>query len=266
MSFRFSSSRKTSPTNQRNTIQKGIVISLTAAGGMLLLSLVATGATWRAIAYAMVALFGFLVILAAYFWTTMLFGSLAFVLNRRHTSVPWKIDGELAAQEYDIDPGLELVAAGMLVYQLGEIKPSMHFRQVPLANARAIRPFIVARTGAAKPYDFTFELSDNSDHIHFAEAFYSDLEPQPQIVTPCVRLLINDTLKTLDGQRWTLQVRSGLTVITSFRFTFTGGNGTHTAAGDHLPDDQQRYMSRLLDRALQQDVVFSPRNVILLED
>ena len=144
---------------RRITIQQGFVLSTLVAFGLFLIFLVATGAAWRAVAYAMVALFAFLVVLAVYFWGALLLGGLLEMVGRQRTPVPWSI-GDVETAEHDLDPGLELQAAGILVYRLGEVRPRVHFRKVPLAEVRAVRPFVVVRTGSARAHTFEFTLTD----------------------------------------------------------------------------------------------------------
>jgi hypothetical protein len=217
-----------------------------------------TGETWRAVAYAVVALFAFLVLLAIYFWGAMLFGGLLEAVGRRATPVPWSVAGAGEVPEHDIDPGLELMAAGVLVYRLGEVKPRPHFRQIPLTNAHAIRPFVVARTGADRPYAFEFVLSDAQDSVRYHAELVSPLKDAPQIVMPHARLRV--TLpKRLSGQRWNLQVRSGVTIVTTLRFVFVDGS----AESDPGLDWQRTVLPRLLDDAIKQDVLLNTQEVVL---
>lgn len=235
------------------------------AFGLFLIALALTGHVWRAVAYGVVALFAFLVLLAAYFWGAMLFGGALDALMHRRTAVPWELGAELDVPEHNIDPGLELIATGMLVYRMGEVRPHAYFRKVPLANARAVRPFMVARTGAERTYKFLFALSDENETSRFSEEFPFRLTDDPQVVMPPVRLLV-DRPRRLVGQRWSMQVRSGVTVVTTFRFIFVEGStmpadGTGSTVSIDPRDTantlewKQTLLPQLLDEAVKRDVM-----------
>ena len=252
------------------------VITLIGAVILVLAILVLTDNTWRAVAYGLVALFAFLVAESVYFWGAMVLGGTVEALTRRRPA-GWALDeaSSLVIPEHNIDPGLELMAAGVLVYRLGEVKPHVYFRKVSLTNARAIRPFVVARTGAARPYHFHFTLVDESGKTRHAEEFEFDLEDAPRLVMPRCRLLL-EMPRQLVGQRWSLQVCSGVTVITSFRFMFADGgshgivsseagqarspNGSESALGW-----QQEMLPMLLDEAIKHDVMTQTREIVLEE-
>jgi hypothetical protein len=255
--------------------ETGVLVSVLGAFGLFLLGLVLTGRMWRALAYAIVALFGFLVVQAIFFWGVVLLGSLLEIVARRRNLVPWSISGAqgLDTPEHDIDPGLQLLAAGMLVYHLGEIAPRVHFRKIPLASARSVRPFVVARTGSPRPYRFEFVLSDEGGVTRFRDEFAFDLRDDPQIVLPCCRLALSMP-RRLVGQRWSLQVRSGVTTVTSFRFTFVDGGGYPNGAsgspaqetgarGEMVLRWHQELLPGLLDEALKRDTLTSTREIVL---
>jgi hypothetical protein len=263
------------PLSARN-IKSDTVISLGLVGafGLFLAALILTGQTWRIIAYALIALFAGLTLLAIYFWGAMILSGIMDLFSSLHHGTPWSagVQGELVAQEHDIDPGLELVAAGMLVYRLGEVRPRIHFRKIPLANARSIRPFIVARTGAERPYHFQFTLFDEADVPHFQQDFAFTLKDDPQMVTPPQRIMFNKPKKVI-GQRWSLQVRAGVTVITSLRFMFVEGGqieptleSSNPLISDYqepVPDRQQDLLAHLLDQALKMEAMTSTQEIIL---
>jgi hypothetical protein len=250
------------------SLATGILVSVLGAFGLFLLGLVLTGKMWRALAYATVALFGFLVVQAILFWGAVLLGSLVEVVARRRNPVSWSIGGSsrMDAPEHDLDPGLQLLAAGMLVYHLGEVTPRVHFRRVPLAGARSMRPFVVARTGSSRPYRFEFVLSDERGIGRFRDEFAFDLRDDPQIVLPCCRLALSMP-RRLVGQRWSLRVRSGVTTVTSFRFTFVDGgghpNGMAVAWEESIVGWQQELLPGLLDEALKRDMLTSTREIVL---
>jgi hypothetical protein len=176
-------------------------------------------------------------------------------------------DKVIELPEHDIDPGLELAAAGMLVYRFGEIKPQVYFRNVPLVNVRAIRPFVVVRTGVERPYEFEFSLTDEQDIVHFRHEFTANLHSDPRLVMPPYRLLIG-SVKNLLGQRWHLRVRSGVTVVTSFRFLFvdqpeTGSDGRMNGGDELAPSWQHDLLSKLLDEALKRDVMSNTQEIEL---
>jgi len=260
------------PSTRRISLNVGVSLGLAGAVVLFVATLILTGQTWRIIAYAMVALMAGLTIIALYFWGAMILGSLLDLFSSLRQSTPWSagIQGELHVQEHDIDPGLELVAAGMLVYRLGEVKPRIYFRKIPLANARSIRPFIVARTCAERPYHFQFTLYDEADVPHFQQDFAFTLKDAPQMVTPPQRIMFNKPRRVI-GQRWNLQVRAGVTVITSLRFMFVeGGRIEPTLEPSHpldyqepIPDRQQELLAHLLDQALKMEAMTSTQEIIL---
>ncbi len=246
------------------------VATLLGAGALVLLFLVLTGRPWRAAAYALVVLFAFLVVESAYFWGAMILGGTIEALLRRRSG-RWGLGGEslLDVPEHDIDPGLELMAAGVLVYKLGEIKPRVYFRKVSLANVRAIRPFVIARTGDARPCHFHFALVDEEGRVRYDEEFEFLLTDAPRLVMPRCRLVLAAPHSVV-GQRWSLQVYSGVTVVTSFRFMFAEGAGgdaldAAVAAGDSPLSWQQELLPRLLDEAIKHDVMTETREIVLEE-
>ncbi|MBN1201467.1 MAG: hypothetical protein JXJ20_06390 [Anaerolineae bacterium] len=265
-------SQQPSPAVSRHVdLVKWLGLSLLSLFVLFITVLVLTGEAWRALGYVLVALFGFLIVLAVYFWGVMIFGGFFQIIRRHGTPVPWDINPAQpqAAPEHDIDPGLELLAAGVLVYHLGEVRPIIHFRQVPTANMRAIRPFVVVRTGGERRYLFDFTLTNAHDKPLLAHQISRDLTHTPQLVTLPFRL-VADSPRTLTGQRWTLQVRSGVTVVTSFRFTFVDGVdqavvGLQPPAADDEPPlpSQQALLERLVDAALKQDVLLNTQEITL---
>lgn len=262
--------RKTFPRKKRISVQEIAALALLIALGALMGYLVVTGHTWRAIAYAMATLFGLLVALAVYFWSTLLFSGFFAVFTRRQTAAPWQFDTETEIPEYDLDPGLELVAAGILVYREARPFPDVHFRHVPLAGTHAIRPFLVARTSADRRYPFVFHITDAHAQTRLESTLETELGPQPAMIVPPVQVRLNGAL--LDGQTWRIQVLSGPTVITTIGFTFSNGTSRPGAAGPpgsadtpgHVPDQT---LSRLRDQALQHEAATDvPVTVFSLED
>jgi hypothetical protein len=217
-----------------------------------------------------VALFAFLVGLAVYFWGALLFGGVLDVFSRQRTPVPWSLgDGEASTPEHDIDPGLELLAAGMLVYRVGDVKPQPYFRHVPLADARAIRPFIVARSGVPNERRFTFRLDDERNVTRFRDGFHFPLRDAPKVVMPPYRLVI-ERPQDVAGQRWTLRVRSGVTVVSTFRFRFANGRVPQAAtvgSGDTEATGSETWrqtdLSRLLDEAVKRDAMTQTQDFVL---
>jgi hypothetical protein len=169
--------------------------------------------------------------------------------------------------EHDIDPGLELVSAGMLVYRYGEVKPRIHFRKVPLTGARAIRPFVVARTGSERQYNFHFMLNDDNEKTRYSDEFSFNVKNEPQLIMPHYRLSLSMP-KKLVGQRWNLRVRSGVTTVTSFRFMFIEEGSqtellTQAANAEPILASQEEMLARLLDTAIKQDVLGSTQEIEL---
>lgn len=262
-------------TRARLDWRRAAIYLVLVALGLFLLALILTGQVWRAVAYSVVALFAFLFLLAGYFWGAMFFGGTLEMFVRRRSPVPWDITGgALDVPEHDIDPGLELLAAGMLVYRVGEVKPQPYFRKVPLANVRAVRPFMVARTGVARDHQFVLTLSDEVDARRFQDVFIFSLEDAPQVVMPPYSLVIEHP-RALVGQRWTLQVRSGVTVVTSFRFLFVDGTiqaadiaarsgaGAQPYDGAADEDGDHGALSALIDEAVKRDALTAPREIVL---
>lgn len=250
----------------------GLTLGTAVIIGLLLLAMALSGRPWHILAYAVVSVVAVMVLMSTYFWGSMIFGGVLELFSSRRRIQLWST-GDLRTVEHDIDPGLELIAAGMLVYRVGEVKPSIHFRKVPLTNARSIRPFIVARTGAERPHHFQFMLYDEADIPHFQQEFAFTLKDEPQMVTPPQRIMFNKPKKVI-GQRWTLQVRSGVTMITSLRFMFIETSGqTRTVAGspgaaapdqlEPIPERQQELLMKLLDQTLKMDVMTSTQEIIL---
>ena len=263
---------------RRIGLRTGAALSVLAALGIFLLALALTGHLWRAVAYGTVVLFAAVVALAAYFLGAIFLGGLLESLLARRTHSAWSVPAEQfpVASGQDIDPGLELLAAGMLVYRIAEVKPRAFFRKVPLNNARAVRPFVVARTGEPRKYTFTFVLSDENDVVRFEERFSAAVQDQPQLVMPPYRLLIDMPRKLL-GQRWLFQVRSGVTVITSLRFMFvdgrakTGSLASTLATSGALIDDSDEEALRwhrevlplLLDETVKRDAMVQTQEIPL---
>lgn len=257
-----------------NRLQRAVIGGVMAAFMLYLLLLVFTGRTWLAVSYAMVTLFAALIGLAIYFWSTMLLGGLLEAFRRRETPVSWsfEIDGDhTEVPEHDIDPGLQLMAAGVLVYRFGEVRPSVHFRQVPLANARALRPFVVARTGNARPYRFRFSLEDEGHRERFDTEFEFALESEPHIVMPST-LLVPPMANRLVGRRWRLRVTSGATVVATFGFMFVTGqkdatemlhNGNGRSASGSSLLGQPLWLPDLMNEALKRDAMSSLQEAVL---
>ncbi|NDJ78074.1 MAG: hypothetical protein GYB65_17640 [Chloroflexi bacterium] len=256
----------TEPRRQIN-LTRWLIIVAVATFVLFLLALALTGEVWRAVAFGVVAFFGFLVALSVYFWIALVGGTVSLVFIRRNP-VPWSLGDEALEDqvpEHDIDPGLELQAAGMLVYRFGEVRPHVYFRQIPLRNARAVRPFVVARTGAARPYHFEFTLQNEVDQVFLRKEVLFSLQPTPQFVMPAERLNISET-HDLVGQSWQLQVRSGVTVITAVRFTFVEGAQAAAAAGETDGEPtlawQQEWLPRLLDETVKQDAMKETQEIV----
>lgn len=259
------------PTSHQTGVMRWLVLGLLGAFGLFLLVLIITGKAWWAVGYTIIGLGAFLIIMAVYFWGAVVLGGLLVALGQRSRSPSWALPADKVTEipVFDIDPGLELAAAGMLVYRFGEIKPRVYFRHVPLVNVRAIRPFVVARTGVERPYDFEFTLLDEKDVVHFEHEFTANLRDDLRLVMPPYRLLIGAARK-LSGERWNLRVRSGVTVVTSFRFLFvdqpdlTGSNG-HGSSGEELvsSSQQEELLSKLLDDALKRDVMSNTQEIEL---
>ncbi|NLX10982.1 MAG: hypothetical protein GXY36_15135 [Chloroflexi bacterium] len=255
-------------TPRRISISRAAGMGLLGLFVIFLLWLAVTGSPWRAIAYAVVALGALLVALASYFWGALVLGSsLEALFRRSRTPVPWSFEQEGDDTEHDIDPGLELMAAGILVYRVGETRPEICFREIPLAGVRAIRPFIVARTGMPRDYPFDFALLDEHERRRFDAAFDHGLRNAPVLVAPARRLALRAPGRLL-GRRWNLLVRSGVTVVTavSFRFVDEDGSGEYTSLDRETALRLSwQMLPHLLDEALQQDAV-SPVPEVVLED
>lgn len=260
-------------SGQRLSALTAGILAIVGGFVLFLLVLVLTGHLWRAIAYATVVLFAALGVLAVYFWGALLLGSLVERITNRRTAESWDIglDTGFEMPQHDIDPGLELLAAGMLTYRLGEVRPRAHFRTVQVDAVRAVRPFVVARTGAARPYRFEFVLSDDAEVTRFADTFAVDLQHVPQLVVPPYRLLVQEAHKLI-GQRWLLQVRTGVTVITSLRFVFVDGStpvgeaeqASVTEALDAAaPAWQASLLPKLLDEALKREALTRVEEIVL---
>lgn len=262
---------------QRMQFRVGVIIALTSALGVCLLLTLLTDRTWRIVAYGVATLFGVLVLLAVYFWGSILLGGALEFINYRRTSGHWgfRARSDAESPEHDLDPGLELISAGILVYVLGEVKPRLHFRKVPLANVRSIRPFIVARTGDERAYQFQFALLDDTDKPAFRQDITTAVRREPQMITPPQRLMFNKPRKVI-GQRWSLQVRSGMTVITSLRFMFVEGGGLSSSlpgsssgldpdAVDPVSSQQQEMLNRLLDQVIKHDAMTNTLEIVLEE-
>lgn len=269
----FKSENSNLSVSRQSVAVKWLFLSLLGAFGLFLLLLIITGKAWWAIGYAIIALGGFLILMAVYFWGAVVLGGLLVALGQRSRSPSWALAKDKVTEipDYDLDPGLELAAAGMLVYRFGEVKPRVYFRNIPLTNARAIRPFVVARTGVERPHEFEFSLTDEKDLVQFEHNFTADLFDDFRLVMPPYRLLIGSA-KTLLGQRWNMRVRSGVTTVTSFRFLFTdqpesnlaGLDGQGMNADELAPSSQQvEFLSKLLDDALKRDVMSNTQEIEL---
>jgi hypothetical protein len=265
----FTSDHSKSSASRQSRIVKWLILGLLGTFGVFLFLLIVTGKAWWAVGYAIIALGAFLILMAVYFWGAVVLGGLLVALGQRSRAPSWTMPQDKITEipEHDIDPGLELAAAGMLVYRFGEVKPQVYFRNVPLANARAIRPFVVARTGVERPYEFEFSLTDENDNIHFEHEFLLTLHADPRLVMPPYRLLLGSSNKFL-GQRWNLRVRSGVTVVTSFRFLFVdqpepSPDGQGTGIDELPPSWQYDLLSRLLDEAIKRDVMSNTQEIEL---
>ncbi len=264
---------------RRMSLFMAAVSVVAGAFALFLIVLIINGRTWRAIAYATVALFGFLFVEAVYFWGTMVLGGLVGLVSHGRTPVPWVLgEGDTGdIPEHDLDPGLEILAAGILVYRLGGVRPLVCFREVSLKDAHAIRPFVVARTGVPRPHSFVFTLSDDLARERFSDDFTFDVHDRPRLVMPGCRLQIANPHR-FAGQRWGLRVRSGKTVITVFNFSFVAG--ARVGESEESPGVGERrdrgsealvsgsrgeWFDRVLDEALKQDVLRRTREVVLEE-
>jgi hypothetical protein len=221
----------------------------TAAAFALLFAVLSLGfGPWRAVAYITAGLFGMLFALAFYFWGTMLFGGVLQALRRR-TPVPWVLDDAAdAVPAHDIDPGLEVMAAGMLVYRSGEANPHVCFRQVPVVDIEALRPFVAVRTGVPRRCAFAIALHDEHDQIRHEDSFMVGLSDRAALVAPPYRLALADPAR-LAGQHWSLQVKSGVTVVAAWRFHFVNGSSQPESALDW----EAHWLPRLVDEAIEQD-------------
>ena len=221
----------------------------TAAGFALLFAALSLAfGTWRAVAYITAGLFGLLFALAFYFWGLMLFGGTLRFLGRR-TPVPWVLDDDAGAvPAHDLDSGLELMAAGVLVYRRGEARPRAFFRQVPLADAEAVRPFVVARTGVERRCEFAMALYDEHDRPRHQASFTIVLGDRAALVVPPYRLAVPDPAR-LVGRRWSIQVRSGVTVVAACGLNFVNGE----APPETVLDWQARLLPRLVEEALERE-------------
>lgn len=238
---------------RRLTPVQWVVVGLLSVVALILLFV----QPWFAMAYVILTFSVFLLAISVHFWGTLVFGGLLEAVRRKATPVPWTIDPTTDIPEHDLDPGLELLAAGVLVYRFGEVKPQLHFRQVPLASLRAIRPFIVARTGSERTYTFDFSMTGETHGQLFARSFDWYVADRPQIVLPDVRLSVNGA-RTLARQRWNLQVRSGVTVVTRFWFEFVDEHSDEIIPAAH--DD---LLARLLDEVVRRDVESNVQEVVL---
>jgi hypothetical protein len=259
--------QETGSKTKRISIQQGIGLAVVGTVALLAVLIVFSTSTWTAVAYTMVGLLALLILLAAYFWGTVFFGGFLEVFRRRSTSAPWSVGDTGNIPQHDIDPGLELVSAGMLVYRYGEVKPRIHFRKVPLTGARAIRPFVVARTGSERNYHFHFTLNDDNDTARYNDEFSFHVKDEPQLIMPHYRLSLSMPRK-LVGQRWNLRVRSGVTTVTSFRFMFIeeGTSNellTQTANQESMLASQEEMLARLLDAAIKRDAMESTQEIEL---
>lgn len=244
--------------SRRSIMQTGAIVGLVSVFVVFLVILIFTGRFGLAFsAGIIVAGVGAVVLLLLFL-----------LVSRSERAAKWMTSRwELAEQ--DIDPGLELLAAGILVYRMGEIRPDIHFRKVPLGNARAIRPFIVARTGAERPHSFHFALTDDQDEVRFKDRFTVDLGDKPRLVMPAFRIA-PDMPRKLVGQCWTLQVRSKMTVVTSFRFMFIDHAERLDALGGVSDDPTDQALERhhvllpqLLDEEIKREVMVTTQEIVL---
>lgn len=185
--------------------------------GLLALAFV-TGELWRMLAWGSVALLAFLLTLAAYFWGTLLFGAVWGFL-RRSRGATWSLGGVESA-EHDIDPGMELLAAGVLAHYHGHTQPQVCFQNVPVQGLRVIRPFVVARTGWPREHVIEFTLTDDRERQCYRDRAWHELADSPRLVLPSapVRFPAGDQAV---GRRWSWHVRAGVTVVSAFRFVFS---------------------------------------------
>ena len=270
------SSREKHTVSERRVKPVMVVVSASfVAFGLLLVGLVITGRTWRAIAYATVALFAFLFLEAIYFWGTMVLGGVVSLVQRRRTPVPWALEanGLSETPAYALDPGLEVLAAGMLVYRWDVARPQAYFREISLASARALRPFIVARTGLPRSIPFAFSLAGETAQARFREEFMFDVGHAARLIMPPYRLQL-EMPQRLVGRRWQLQVRSGVTVVTALRFVFINGQESQperTLPDDVMPGewtnwpdgDDRAAFAQWLNEALNDGELQSTRDVVL---
>lgn len=246
--------RDYSPPRVMTLASRGVVI-ITGVFVVYLASLVLAGRPWRAAAYAVAVLFALLFLQAFYFWGAMLLGAIASTLRRHRSPVPWSLGENGEVPEHDIDPGLELLAAGVLVYRGDSDRPELCFRDVPVSDLRAVRPFVVARTGYDRPCSFEFALYDDGNALQLTSSAESHLTPAANMVVPGHRLVTRDPGR-LAGQRWQLQIRSGVTILTSLRIAYRN-DGFPELPGRLDPDPageaRQARLNRLLDAVLELD-------------
>ncbi|HML22813.1 MAG TPA: hypothetical protein PKD09_14275 [Aggregatilinea sp.] len=180
----------------------------------LVLYAAVTGEVWIAAGWGMALMLVFLVGLAIYFWGVLMFGGTLSALKSDRSPIPWSF-GDIETAEYNIDPGLELMSAGVLAYYTGKTRFETCFRTVPARGLRAIRPFVMARTGLPELRTFEFELVDTHDQIRFRQQVDCYLEDGPELVmTPDLAAL--PVASDERGEIWSWRVRSGVTILTTF--------------------------------------------------
>lgn len=180
----------------------------------LVLYAAVTGEVWIAAGWGMALIMAFLVGLAIYFWGVLMFGGTLSAFNSEQRPVPWSF-GDIETAEYNIDPGLELMSAGVLAYYTDRAGFRTCFRTVPARGLRAIRPFVMARTGLTSSCTFAFELVDAHDHVHFSQDVELWLDEEPELVMTSEPVVL-PVLSGERGKAWSWRVRSGVTILTTF--------------------------------------------------
>ncbi|WP_119072474.1 hypothetical protein [Aggregatilinea lenta] len=213
----------------------GAAIVGSSAIGALALYALLSGDVWVAAGWGMAAMLIFLVVLAVYFWGSLVFGGTlsAFGSSR---PVPWTF-GAVEDATHDIDPGIEILSAGVLAYYDDVAEAVPCFRTVPARGLRAVRPFLVARSGMDEMRDFEFELVDAHDRARFRRRIEQALSSTPGLVILPLPLALASARPELV---WGWRVRSGITVLATFHIDLTDETLRHSgmledAGGDHGP-------------------------------
>ncbi len=221
-------------------LSKAGVIGTSAIVALVIYAAV-TGEMWVAAGWGMATGLVFLFGLAVYFWGTLLFGGTLSAI-RRSRPVPWSF-GDIDAPEYDIDPGVEVLSAGVLAYFEGTPHFRPYFRQVPARGLLAIRPFLVARTGLACSRTFEFELIEMRGNVLFRQRIEHSLDGAPRLVVLPHPLALPTASAGAD-KSWGWRVRSGVTVLATFHFSLSDAapqrgmtpDDTGSRLGDHSVD------------------------------